>query len=314
VLIVSSDAGAGARLHLALTEPRCGSAPPLRRATRGGRRSTGAGHPGAAWLQLPGWPSAGCSGSGQGEPPADRPAVHAVVVQRPRAQGLWLSCAAAVHAAGGHVLLCALQRPALPALAAADAAGGEAPAPAQWRTLLLLARRADAVPDEPWGSALSLGTEQGPPAVGSDAADRPARLVLALPSGPAAGRGGLDPAASLVAWSPGGDLLAVAVAARGGGACWLLVLGPDLAVLHDCDWRSAVGPPPEGAPRCQRRRGARARRSGATALCTSPPPPPLLESACLPCLQQPTAQHAPKLARHTTGHPSQARSRLTRLP
>jgi hypothetical protein len=158
------------------------------------------------------------------------------------------------------MLLSAMQRPALAGVPGASGAG----AAQGWCSLVVEvhAPQAEPVPCSQWGSAFSIGLEPPAPASGLGAAPAPAgpraggaceaggvrRLALSLPVvGGAAG--GLSEGGALLAWHPEGDCLAVAVASAGDDTCWLLLLDPELRLLHECCWHAAVGKPPKGACR-----------------------------------------------------------------
>lgn len=239
-----------------------------------------------SWTRLDGWPvaSGGCAlddvaagaqpGSGARAGVGQAPSVVDGMFARSAERGPWWAFAAAAHGSDGSIILSSAQLPppalAPPASAAAAAASGAPP----WRSLALQAVPADAAGGGPWGSALSVAgsfradaaaTTGQPPglqhAAGSAATGGgPAegchpqqRLLLVLPAearpaaAAAAGAQGLAVGATLVSWRPDGGALAVAVGAARGDACWLLLLLPDLGLLHVCAWHGAVGWPLKGA-------------------------------------------------------------------
>lgn len=162
-----------------------------------------------------------------------------------------LLCAAIAPGHGGDALLSVLQMP----VSGDGAAGGTGRF--GWRTLLLTAR--------PWAPDGPAAVDWQQPPASRDGWELVGRVELIAPSQQTAGTpaaGGVAPSAgapsgllegALLAWHPEGTCLAVAVSGgHTGQGCWLLLLTPDLQVLHECCWASAVSPP-AGTPGPRRR-------------------------------------------------------------
>jgi hypothetical protein len=170
-------------------------------------------------------------------------AAHATVFTNTAVSGLWVTCAAAAARPDGSMILSVLRQPALPPVPGASSADGSSASgapqqPAEWSTLQIQAVRQsggqadDEASQSPEHPGLTRRIELVlPPAEGPRAGDRPAAL---------------SPDGAVLAWHPDGSLLAVGVAAEDGAGCWILLLTPDLRLLHECCWHAAVGRPPQG--------------------------------------------------------------------